>query len=347
MTINFGVIGAGGIANRRTIPEGILKAKGAKLAAVMDSDVEKVEELAKKYNVKGYLKEKDIILDKDIDALYIATPSSFHYKQVVESAKAGKHILCEKPLALTLKQGEEMISVCKKNKVKLQVGFMMRFHTYHCKIKEEIKQGKLGQLVFGRAQLSCWYPLIKGAWRQDYKIGGGGSLIDMASHCLDLLEMFFGKVSEIHSFTNTLVHDYKVEDTATTLVRFKSGAHGVVDTNFNIPDSAVKNVLEVYGTKGSILASNTIGQGPAGTMFSCFQEQKDYSAKQVRGVVEFKKEEYELKPVNTYLAEIESFIQAIENDTKPEVSGEDGLWNLKLVKAAYDSSKTGKVIVIG
>lgn len=91
---------------------------------------------------------------------------------------------------------------------------MMRFSAQHQIALKMIQEGKLGQPVYGRAQLSCWYPPIEGAWRQDPKTGGGGSLVDMGSHCIDLLEMFFGKIKSVSCFINNNVHSYKSEDSA-------------------------------------------------------------------------------------------------------------------------------------
>jgi len=123
-----------------------------------------------------------------------------------------------------------------------------------------IDKGELGKLVMGRAQLTCWYPPIKGAWRQNPELGGGGSLIDMGTHCIDLLEMLMGKVIEVFCYKDHLVQSYPVEDTSVVLLKFESGALGIVDNHFNIPDASSENRLEIYGSKGSILARGTIRQ---------------------------------------------------------------------------------------
>ncbi len=344
MALNWGVLGAGGIADRRTIPEGIMRAKNAKLVAVMDVDVKKLTEVAKKYgDVPVYAREEDILKDKNVQAVYIATPTHLHCQQTIAAAEAGKHVLCEKPMAMNLEEAERMIQAAEKSKVKLSFGFMMRYHTCHKKIKEMVDAGMLGTLVSGRAQLTCWYPKIEGAWRQDPKLGGGGSLIDMASHCMDLLEMFFGRASEVTAFTGNLVQDYASEDTSAVLLKFKSGAVGFVDAHFNIPDAASRNVLELYGSKGSIRAAGTIGQAATGEL-SAFLETavKSYAAKQERGGI--MEEKIKVKPVNTYRTEIETFSEAVEKKTPLLITPEDGLWNLKLCLAAYESAHTGKTI---
>lgn len=345
MAVNWGVIGAGGIAERRTIPEGITKAKSAKLVAVMDKEEGQAKELARKYGVRAYLKEEDLLKDEEVEAVYIATPSYLHAQQTIFAANTGKHILCEKPMALTIKDCEKMIKVCKENKVKLGIGFMMRFHTYHKKVKEMIKEESLGKVVFARAQLSCWYPFMEGAWRQEPKLGGGGPLIDMGSHCIDLLEWLLGsRVKEVSCFTGSLTHKYAVEDSATVLLRFENGVQGVVDNYFNIPDASSKNVLEIYGTKGSILAKGTVGQVPTGEMCAYLEkEEKEYEAKQEREPVSTE-EKIELTAINMYQAEIEHFSEVIEKGAEPIISGEEGLWSQQVILACYKSSKKKKVI---
>ena len=345
MSIKWGVIGAGGIADRRTIPEGIIPADNSELVAVMDVNENKAKEVAKKYgNIKYYSKEEDLVNNPDIDAIYIATPTYLHAKQTCLAAGSKKHVLCEKPMAMNVKECEEMIKVCNANNVKLSIGYMMRFHTYHKHLRKMIEEGELGRIVFGRAQLSCWYPPIEDAWRQNLQLGGGGSLIDMGSHCIDLLEMFIGKVSRVFCNTKSLVHNYSSEDTAVVLLEFQNGAQGVVDTCFNIPDNSSKNVLEIYGNKGSVLAKGTIGQMPGGEMITFIEkEKKDYNAKQEREFTSMEMK-IELEPVNMYRAEIEHFSNCILNDEEPVITREDGLWNLKIVLACYESAKKGKLV---
>lgn len=346
MKVKWGVIGSCGIADRRTIPEGIIPAKNAKLVALMDIDKERLKEVARKYgNVRYYTKEEDLLKDKEVEAVYIATPTYLHHKQVLLAAKAKKHILLEKPIAMNLEEAEEIISICKENKVKLTLGYMMRYHSYHQKIKEMLDEGKLGKLVMGRAQLTCWYPPIERAWRQEPSLGGGGSLIDMGSHCIDLLEMLMGKVVEVSSYTGNLVQDYPVEDTALVLLKFEEGALGVIDNHFNIPDASSENRLEIYGSKGSILAKGTIGQDSSGYIVQRIEkEKKGYEAEQRRE--EIKEEEITLKPVNMYQSEIEDFSRCILEDSQPSFKGEDGLRNLKIILAVYESAKKGRTIKV-
>jgi len=343
--IKWGVIGSGGIAKRRTIPEGITKARNAELSVVFDIDQQVNAEVAKEFGAEQAA-SIDELLSTDIDAVYVATPAHIHAEQVRACAEASKHVLCEKPLGMTVAEAEGMIGLCRQKEIKLGCAFMMRVVAQHQSALQLIKEGRLGKPVYARAQLSCWYPPIDGAWRQNPATGGGGALIDMGGHCIDLLEMFFGKISRVSCFINNSIHDYKSEDSATAMLFFENGALATVDTFFCIPDSSSKNVLELYGSKGSILAEGTIGQGAAGKMVAFLeQEGKDYDSKQARSAAEGLAIEPE--PVKTYQAEIEEFSQAILDDRKPVISAELGLQSQKILTACYESARTGKVIDIG
>ncbi len=342
--IRWGVLGSGGIAQRRTIPEGIMSACNAELISVYDVNAKVNMEVASKFGVKA-AGGIDELLSSDIDAVYIATPANLHCQQVLACAKAKKHILCEKPLGMTIKETQKMIAACKKAKVRLGTAFMMRFHSQHQMVLQMIQAGKIGKPVYARAQLSCWYPLIKGAWRQNPKQGGGGSLIDMGGHCIDLLEMFFGDVRTVSCFIRNTVHKYKSEDSATAMLEFKNGALATVDTFFCIPDNSSKNVLEIYGSQGSILAKGTIGQGQSGEMTAFLEgESKGYEAQQARQKAEGIK--IVLPPVNMYKAEIEEFSQAIIENRLPANSAQIGIQSQKVLAACYESAKKGKCVKI-
>ena len=341
--IKWGVIGSGGIARRRTIPEGITKAGNAELTAVFDINTQANAEVAEKFGVKQ-TSSIEKLLSVNIDAVYIATPAHLHGDHVRTSAKAGKHILCEKPLGMTVTEAQEMIEICKQMKVMLGCAFMMRFVAQHQEALRLIKEGRLGKPAYARAQLSCWYPPIEGAWRQNPATGGGGSLIDMGGQCIDLLEMFFGKVAMVSCFINNIIHAYKSEDSAVAILFFENGALGTVDTYFCIPDNSSKNVLELYGSKGSILAKGTMGQGPAGEMITFLEQAKDYDAQQVR--TETQGMVIAPEPVNTYQAEIEEFSQAIIDRRETVIGAELGLRSQKVLAACYKSARLGKAIKV-
>jgi predicted dehydrogenase len=294
--------------------------------------------------VKWYLNEQELLDDEEVQAVYIATPTYLHAQQTIRALRAGKHVLCEKPMAMKLQEAEQMIAEADKHNRKLAIGYMMRFHAWHQKLKQMIDAGELGALVMGRAQLTCWYPRLEDAWRQDPALGGGGALADMGSHCIDLLEMLFGRTQEVTAFVDTIVQDYPVEDASVVLLRCESGAMGVVDAHFNVPDEASVNMLEIYGSKGRVEGRGTIGQASTGTMTAVLQtSEPEYDAAQQRQ--ETLEQVIEPEQVgNIYQAEIEDFCAAISLDRKPCVSGEDGWWNLKVLLAAYESAQQGKAI---
>ncbi|MEN8255793.1 MAG: Gfo/Idh/MocA family oxidoreductase, partial [Verrucomicrobiota bacterium] len=342
--VKWAVLGSCGIAKRRTIPEGIVAADNAELVAVYDLNTVANEELAKEFGVKAVGGEAEL-LTTEADVIYIATPANLHFEQVQACAKAGKHVLCEKPLGMTNEEAEKMIAACNGAGVKLGIGFMMRFLAQHQAAAKLIADGKLGQPVYGRAQLSCWYPPMEGAWRQNPAQGGGGSLIDMGGHCIDLMEMFFGEVKKVSCFTNNSVHDYKTEDSAVAMLSFENGAIATVDTFFCIPDASSKTRLELYGSKGSILAEGTIGQGEAGGMVAYLEEDvAGYDGLQNTGGGEGAVIAPE--PVNMYRSEVEEFSASILENRSSALGAETGLRSQKVLSACYESARTGQAIEI-
>jgi predicted dehydrogenase len=169
--------------------------------------------------------------------------------------------------------------------------------------------------------------------------------MDMGSHCMDLLEMFFGKVKRVSCFINRSVHAYSSEDSAVVSMFFENGAMATVDSFFCIPDNSSKNILELYGSQGSIIARGTIGQGSSGEMTAYLEATgAGYDAKQARKAADG----LAIKPaaVNTYQAEIEEFSSAIAEKRKPMNDDVKGLHSQRLLAACYQSAKTGKVVEV-
>lgn len=346
--VKWGIIGCGGIARRRMVPA-LAECSNSTVVAVMDAVKTATDEVAAEIGAKPYYTEADLLADPDVQAVYIATPVFLHYKQVIDAAKAGKHILLEKPLALTLEESEEMIAACKAAGVYFNEGYMMKQHALNQEAKKMVERGDIGKVVFARAQLSCWYPDIPGAWRQDPKLGGGGALIDMATHCYDLLEYIIGsKITEVFAFTDTLTFKYPVEDSSTTVLRFANGAQASVDAFFNVPDCAGQDRLELYGNKGSIQAEGTIGQAPTGKMVAYLSDEaKGYDAGQAKTSLDVSVREIDYTPVNMYSCEMDYMSKCIESGSAPEwCTADEGLHILKVAKAAYESSKTGCKVVV-
>lgn len=338
--IKWGVIGCGGIAYRRTIP-GMMLSQNSRLVAVMDVNYDVAKKVAAEFGADVACDSVEALLSSDIDAVYIATPVFCHKEQVEAAARAGKHILLEKPMGLTVSQSQEIADICKRQGVKLGVGLMMRFSAYHQKMRKLIADGRLGDIVSMRAQLTCWYPDMPGNWRQDKKTSGGGALMDMGIHCIDLLQYISGsRARSVVGFCDTLTFGYSSEDSGAMLVKMDSGATAFVDSNFNIPDNAARCRLEFYGTKGSILAEGTVSQVEGGRVeLTLSDDSAGYDAKQNRtdsGAIVV-----EVEAGNMYEKEITSFSNAILNDTDPEITAADGIFVQSIIEKAYAASESG------
>ena len=342
--LRWGVIGAGGIADRRTIP-GMMLAGNAELVAVMEINMELAEKCRAKWGCpKAYDNEADLLADPDIDAVYIATPVVLHAKQAMAAADAGKHILIEKPLAMTSEEGEKVLAYCKSKGVKIAAGLMMRFGAYVQAMKTAIADGKIGNPVSAYSQFTCWYPDMPGNWRQSKKNGGGGAMMDMGVHCIDLMQYVMGtKVKEVAAFQDTLTFHYEVEDSSMVMLRMENGAQCVVQSNFNIPDDAAKWRLEFFGDHGRLCGDTVIGQVDGGNLDALFcGEVGGYDAQQ--DVKTSKSEQIEVEFGNMYTREIESFSDSILNDKPLEVPADEAVYVQKVMEAAYKSNDTKQFV---
>ncbi len=343
MKLNWGVIGCGGIAYRRTIP-GMMLSENCRLVAVMDTDVSVADKVKDEFGVQYAFDTVDGLLSiSEIDAVYIASPVFCHKEQVIAAAKAGKHILLEKPMGLTVFESEEIEAVCKEYGVKLGVGLMMRFNSIHQTLKEMIAAGKLGEIVSVRTQFTCWYPEIEGAWRQRIATSGGGALMDMGIHCIDLIRFVTGmEVKEVTAFTSDQIFRYEVEDAASVIMRMENGALAYVDVAFNIPDDATVCKLEIYGTGGSAVIDGSLSQEESGQgLLILTDSTKGYDAGQNRRKAESSK----LLPVagNLYTKEVSAFADAVINDSEIPVSSFEAIAAQRIIEAAYNSASARTV----
>lgn len=329
--VKWGVIGAGGIADRRTIP-GLVLAKNAELAAVMDVNPEIIENIKKKYNAKyAYTNEDDLIANPEVEAIYIASPVVFHAEQAVKAAKAGKHILLEKPIAMTVKEGIKVVNDVDACGVLSACGFMMRFGAYNKAIKKFIAEGRIGQVVSAKAQFTCWYPDMPNCWRQVKKNSGGGAFVDMGVHCIDLIQNILETtVEKVSAIIDTKTFKYEVDDSSSVLMHLKNGTNAFVEANFNIPDAAAKWRLEFYGTKGCITAHDTIHQLDTGSVDITLDDGSHPTL--------------DVECTNLYTKEIESFSNSILTGAPVEVPLRDGLQVQKIVEAAYYAADNDKVV---
>ncbi len=342
--LRWGVIGAGGIADRRTIP-GMMLAENAELVAVMEINMELAEKCRAKWNCKrAYDSEAALLADPEIDAVYIATPVFLHARQAMAAADAGKHILIEKPLAATSEEGEKVIAYCEAKGVKIAAGLMMRFGSYVQYMKKAVAEGKIGKPVSGYSQFTGWFPDMPGNWRQNKKNGGGGAMMDMGVHCIDLMQYITGsKVKQVAAFHDTLSFNYEVEDSSMVMLRLENGCQCVVQSNFNIPDDASMWRVEIFGDQGRLVGENIIGQIDGGTLDALFCG-KDIGYDAMQDTKDVKGEDVSVEFGNMYTREIESFGNSILNNLPLEVPASDAVQLQKIMEAAYRSNDEKRVI---
>ena len=345
--IRFGVIGAGGIADRRTIP-GLLKSDRAELVAVMGPDAKRTERLRAKYNAKyAYTSEAELLENSEIDAVYIASPVNMHLSQAKLAADYGKHILLEKPLALTAEDAQELIAYCEERNVRVAAGFMMRYGTCINEMKRAYESGKIGKLISAYAHFTCWYPDIPGSWRQVKALGGGGALMDMGVHMIDLIHYVTGsKTCQVAAMHDTLAFEYEVEDSSNVLLRLENGALCTVQSNFSIPDEAARWRFELFGTKGRLMGSEVIGQVDGGSVEALYVEDAGAYDAQQDGNRQAQVQELNGEFGDLYQRQIDSFCDSLLNDKPFEVDAREGLFAQQVVRAAYLSNEENRIITL-
>lgn len=323
MTLNWGVLGAGSVAQRRAMPA-IHKAANAELHALFSRDAARAKQLATEHNAtKAYNNVDDLLTDSELNAIYISTPVNLHCEQVIAAAEHGLHVLCDKPMALTPHECGRMIAACKANNVHLQVCFLFRFHSCFQQIKTWVDEHRLGKIVHGRMPFLKKYLLTADEWRAQPDQGGGGCLMDLGPHSVDLLRYLIGEVTEVSAFCNSAIHNYQVEETGGILMQFQNGAQGFTDLSFSVAQCDI--VLEIYGTEGTVSVINDDGW----KIHTYFDGEKQIIASQFEDLYQY---------------QFEHFAECVNTGNVPLASGDDGLRANVILDAAYQSSRTGKVI---
>jgi len=250
--LRFGILGAGMVA--RYHAQAIAAMPGARLVAVSRSDPSKAAASAAEFGVPCETSEAALLARRDIDAVCICTPSGQHARQTIAAARAGKHVLVEKPMALTLADADAMIDACRRAGVTLAVALQRRTEPAYRLVHQAIRDGLLGRPVLGLALIpyfrsKAYYDSApwRGTWAED----GGGALMNQGIHIADLLVWFMGDVEEVLARSATLDHGIEVEDDVVATVRFKSGALGsIAATTAAAP--GFPHRVEVYGTRGGV-----------------------------------------------------------------------------------------------
>lgn len=331
--IKWAVIGASGMAGKKVIPDAIGVANNCELVAVQGLHENKIRPLAEKWRVPWYISAKDMLDKVECDAVYIASPQNVHSEHTKLCANKKLHVFCEKPLARNFKEAKEMVKVCQYFGVKMGTGFNFRFNSLYIKAREIVASGIIGKVVSARCQFGQNYSPDPNAFRQNIKLAGGGSMIDIGIHAIDLIEFVSGKrFSTVMAITQNLIHNYNVEDACGALLEFSDGGFAFVDAYYCIPINILRNDLEVNGSRGILYTVESLrGMGGGGKLIVITED--------------FKKE-YEWDGTDMYKNEFEAFSNAIIKDEKPPCNGFDGLHSQMLSDAIYNSARTGKKIQI-
>ena len=316
--MNWGILGAGSVAQRRVLPA-ISALDGHAISGLMVRDQGRADLLAKQFGAeRAYDRVEDLVADSDTDAIYVSSPLNLHLEHVLKATAAGKHVLCEKPMAMSADQCTQMISACSDAGVTLGVCFVLRGWPIYQRIKRLIEDGHFGTLIQLRAHLSKWTPRDSDEWRLDRSQSGGGTLIDVATHYLDLFRFLAGEVSKVAYMGSSRVFGWPVEETAHTIVEFESGLHGTVTASCTIPHGG--NVLEIFGSEGSLFLGKTL--------------------RIVRGD---EVEEEDVVFPDYYSGLLVDFAECMSTERTPLASGDDGLKGMQIVEAAYKSQTAGVI----
>lgn len=324
MVIGWGIIGCGWFVDNFIAPA-VCKSKEAELIAFLSRDCDKAKKFMKKYDAKAaYYEMSSFLQDDRIEAVFIGTPNSLHHPQVLEAAAARKHVFCEKPMALNSIQCREMIEVCRKRGVNLMVGHMLRFHPAHQEIKSLISNGDIGKIITLRCQFYVKYTEFdEGRWRMNPLLSGGGSLMDLGTHCLDLLEFINTGITEVSAFMDTLTTGSSVEDTVVANLHFQNDSYATVDISYCV-DIGKERYLEIYGDKGYVRAVGTIGA---------------YGGGKMEVIVNGESRTRSYPPAELYRQEIDEFNASIIEKREPVITGKDGLRNLEIIEAIYRAAR--------
>ncbi len=254
--VNWGIIGCGNVTEVKSGPA-FNKVRGSRLIAVMRRDAVLAEDYARRHNVpKFYSKASDLVNDKDINAIYVATPPASHAEYAIASIKAGKPVYIEKPMALNYAECAKINKASEKYKVPVFVAYYRRLLPGYLKVKELIENGSIGKVYFVQVQLfkapTEEEKTGKLPWRVVPEISGGGHFFDLASHQLDYLDFLFGPVQNMKSFALNQAGHYQAEDFVTSEFVFDNNIAGTGTWCFNVLPENERDIIEIFGEKGSI-----------------------------------------------------------------------------------------------
>ena len=339
--LRFALVGCGRIAKRHSELLGYNQIENTSLVAVCDIDEEKAKKIGEQFSVPYYTNMDEMMQKESIDVVSVLTESGFHAKHVINLAKYGKHIVVEKPMALTLDDADEMIQACDENGCKLFIVKQNRFNVPVVKLKEAMNQKRFGKLVLGTVRVRwCrtqeYYDQDdwRGTWAMD-----GGVLTNQASHHIDLLEYMMGDVESVFAKGTTALVNIEAEDTAIVTLKFKNGALGIIEATTAVRPKDLEGSISILGETGTV----EIGGFAVNKMLHWNFTHKKEGDNEVM-------EKYSVNPPNVYgfghQAYYEHVVESILNNKKHLVDGLVGRKSLELISAIYESIETGKEVFL-
>lgn len=332
--LGFGVIGCGRIAPKHT--ESIRAIPEAELIAVCDLVPGKAEDFARKYKAEPYLDYQELLKREDLDIVTIATPSGNHAEIGIAAAQAGKHVMVEKPMAMTLQEADLLIKTCKECGVKLGVIHQNRFNKAIKILRTALEAGRFGKLTHGQATVRWnrnqeYY--AQAPWRGT-KLQDGGVLMNQSIHNIDLLQWMLGPVDSVYGYTATALRKIEMEDVAGAVLRFKNGAIGLIEAASTIYPKNIEETLNIFGETGSVIIGGIAVNRVEVWEFPDSEAEKEQI---------FASQESDPPTIYGFGHReiIEDMIKAVQNDGIPAVSGEEGRKALEIILAIYKCQETG------
>lgn len=330
MTVRWGLIGASTIA-RQFVINAIRGQPDGEVAVVMSSNRERGEAYARENGIPAAVSSLDALLGSDVDAVYISTTNELHLEQALASSRAGKHVLCEKPLALTTADARKIVAACRDAGVVMATNHHLRCAGSHRAMRRAIKDGRIGKPIAARVFHAVYLPEHLQGWRLDRPDAGVGVVLDITVHDADTLRFVLADDPvEVTAFTQSAgMAGNGLEDGVMSVFRFKSGVIAQTHDAFTIKHAGTG--FEVHGTEGSLIARDVMTQKPIGSVV----------LRTASG-----EEELSFGRDDLYTYALGAFHAAIRGEGQPAATGEDGVWSLAAAEAVLQSARTGRATVI-
>ncbi|NIK77817.1 putative dehydrogenase [Paenibacillus castaneae] len=341
----FAIIGGGVIG--QTHADRLLSVEKGKLAVICDRTEAKAKSIAEKYESDWSTDYDAVLAREDVDIVNICLPSGMHAQYAIAAAKAGKHVITEKPIDISAENALAMINACREAGVKLGVISQHRLQDSTQQVKKDIESGKLGKLIIGTGAIN-WYRsqdyYDSGSWRGTWAFDGGGALMNQGVHTVDVLQYLMGPVESVHAHCETLGHDrIEVEDAAVATLRFKNGAIGtIVATTCAYPGLSTR--VEIFGQDGSaVIESDTLVY----RKIKAEEENEQSTAIAIKHPTVSTAADPTAIEAEGHIKQMNDMIEAIEHNREPIINGEEGYKPLEIILAIYESARTGKTITLG